>query len=562
MKKTRKLLTMLLSAAMIGGLLSGCGSSGDSADTNDAATEAAEAEESTKIDQGDAIGGTVTNENVAEGEETEVDVINVGIEADPGELSPFGPSNTGRKDTLNAFYQSLAYSLNGEIVGVMFSDYEIGGDDDAPYLEMHLYDYIHDAAGNAITAEDVKFCLDKGKELGNLADLNIVDSAEVIDDYTVRFNFGHELYLNDIENVFNNLLIVDKDAYEASPDGMATDPVSTSRYQVSNYQPGYCLTLERNDNYWQTDDSLVADRDKGNVKTINYYILTESSKMSEALENGSIDMSWALSTDDIDHITATGKYWLFQSRDDLCDYLFFNCTEGHATSDVNLRTALYYAVNSEVVINSVYGGAAERMYDMAAQKAPDAPDSWTTEENYYQFNLDKAKEYLDKWGGDPASLNLVILGSNDTSTNNEIELMQSFFSAIGVSSELKPVDSAQINTFMDDDTAWDVLVCKNATNAYVPNLWKNLLSAENYAWGGTRNFVYDDELQDIINTARSLNGHSEETVQKGHEYIIENAYGYGLCNFMCNYVVPSNCTDVVSSFKGAILPGGCTYIAQ
>lgn len=544
-----KSIALALTVLMAVGALAGCGSSDSSS-----------AEETTEVTQADAMNENISKETDADAVEVKMDVVNVGIEADPGELSPFGPSNTGRKDVLSNIYQGLAHVINGEVVGIMFDSYELNTDGDLPYLEMHLYDYIHDAAGNPVTASDVKFSLDKAKELGNITDVLIVDNAEVIDEYTVRFYFSRKLALNDMESIFNNLYIVTEAAYEASGDGMATMPVSTARYQVKEYTSGYCITLMENENYWQTDESLIADRDKANVSEINFYVLTETSQMSVALENGSIDMSWAVSTDDISHFTSTDDYWLFQSTDDLCDYVFCNASEDHATADVNLRIAIYYAINSEAVVESVYGGNAYVMYDMAAQKAPDAQDSWMEEENYYRFDLEKAQEYLDAWGGDPASLNLKILGSNETSSANEIQLIQAFLSAIGITSEVVAYDSAQINTAMDDPTTWDILVCKNATNAYVPNLYKNLLSAENFSYGGTRGFVFDDTLQELINTACDEELHSDETVKAARDYIIENAYGYGLCNFKSNYVVTTDCSTVVTSFKGAILPGACTYV--
>lgn len=548
-KSARNLVALLLSLVFVVSLMAGCAANEGNESTNGTAAPT--------LNQANAANEVVANEN-AEGDTVQRDVVNVGIQADLGDLSPFGASNTGKKDALNCFYQPLAHTIDGEIVGVLFYDYEIGGTDDKPYLDMYLYDYIYDAAGNHLTASDIKFCLEKGQELGNLPDLNAVESAEVIDTYIVRFNFATELYMNDINNVFDNLNIVTQAAYEASPDGMATNPVTTAHYQVTEYTPGYCLTVQRNENYWQTDESLISVRDQANVNTINYYILTESNQMSLALENGSIDMSWAVTTDDIEHFTSTDEYWLFQATDNLCDLLDFNCSEGRATADVNLRTALYYAINQEAIIEAIYGGAAFRMYDCAAMKCPDALESWATEDNYYQYSVDKAKEYLEAWGGDPASLNLKILCQNDSAQSNEAQLIQGFFSAIGVTSTIEPYDSAQYNTAMDAGD-WDVLLFQNASAAYAPNLWKNIMAAENYSWGGTRNFVYDDQLQELIRTARSLSGHSEESVQAAHEYIIDNAYAYGICNFKVNYVITSDCSSVVCSFKGAVLPGACTY---
>lgn len=51
--------------------------------------------------------------------------------------------------------------------------------------------------------------------------------------------------------------IVTQAAYEASPDQMAVDPVTTSPYRVTSYQTGSKITMEYTGAYWQTDESLV-----------------------------------------------------------------------------------------------------------------------------------------------------------------------------------------------------------------------------------------------------------------------------------------------------------------
>lgn len=493
-----------------------------------------------------------------EAESVQRDVINVGINADLGDLSPWGALNTGKTATAQNLYQPLAHvNDDGEIVGVLMKDYEVS--EDGSYMDCHLYDYIYDSEGNHLTASDVVFSFNTCSEFGNIGGIGFVESSEAIDDYTVRFHFADQLYVYDIETLFEELPIVTQAAYEASPDGMASQPVSTSPYKVSEYTAGYILTLEKRDDYWQTDESLIHERDKANVDTINFYILTESTQMSLALENGSIDMSWSVSADDIERFEESGDFWLFESPDDLCNELFLNCAEGHSTTDVNLRKAIYYAVNSEAILQGVYKGKAILNYDTAAAKAPDFQEAWATEDNYYQYSPEKAQEYLETWGGDPGSLNLQILASNEETTSNIAQMIQGFLGQIGITSEIRIADSANFNTIAYDSEQWDVLVTNKATSNYCVTNWKNCFSKDYFTWGGTINFAYDDELQELVSTARTESTHNEETVSAVHEYIVDNAYGYGLVNLVNNYVIPSYITDVVCSYKGAVMPGACTY---
>ncbi|MDL2319450.1 ABC transporter substrate-binding protein, partial [Eubacteriales bacterium OttesenSCG-928-A19] len=284
------------------------------------------------------------------------DVVNVGINADPGDLSPWGPNSTGRTATTDNLYQSLAVCAGGEIYGVLMKEYVLA--EDESYMDVYLYDYIHDSAGNHMTASDIVFSFDKCIELGNVNGLSYIDSAEAIDDYTVRFNFGKTLYVYDLETLFETFYIVTEAAYEASADGMSTMPVTTFPYKVTDYTSGYLLTLEKVDDYWQTDEAAIHPRHKANVNTINYYIITETAQMTMALENGSIDMSWAVSTDDLyvfqEGGSQAGNYWVHQAPDNLVMQLFANCSDDKATSNVDLRKAIYYAVDSNIVLQSVY----------------------------------------------------------------------------------------------------------------------------------------------------------------------------------------------------------------
>lgn len=462
-----------------------------------------------------------------------------------------------KKAVKKATALGLAHIVDGEIVGVLMKDYDLA--EDESYVDVHLYDYIKDAAGNPLTASDVKFSYDTCVSIGNINGLNFIDGCEVIDTYTVRFNFNTVLYVYDLETLFETLYIVTQASYEASPDGMITRPVSTAAYQVSDYTAGYVVTCTKNGNYWQTDESLINDRDRANVDTINYYILTESTQMSTALQTGTIDMSWAVNNDDLETITSGGKFWLYQAPDNLVNELFLNCSEGHATSDVNLRKAIYYAINAEVINQSVYNGNGILCYDTAAPKAPDWQDAWQNEDNYYHYDLEKAKQYLSDWGGDPASLKLIILSSNDTALSNVAQMVGGFLGQLGIPYEMLSVDSANFNTYLYEPSQWDVVITNKATGNFCTTSWRNCFSKSYFSWGGTIGFAFDDKLQDLLDTARLLSTHSDETVNAVHQYIVEQAYGYGILDTVDNYIVTNDCTNVVTSYKGAVLPGACTY---
>ena len=68
-------------------------------------------------------------------------------------------------------------------------------------------------------------------------------------------------------------------------------PVTTAAYQVKEMIAGSTITLEKNKDYWQTDDSKRSSVSTTNVDTIVYKVVTEASQMATAIQTGDIDVA-------------------------------------------------------------------------------------------------------------------------------------------------------------------------------------------------------------------------------------------------------------------------------
>jgi ABC-type transport system substrate-binding protein len=488
-------------------------------------------------------------------------VVNVGINADPGSLAPWANANTGRTAIMEQLFETLAHRVGSEIIPVIMKSYQIAGDGKS--MDVVIWDTIYDSAGNHITARDVVFSYNRAKELQAVRNLTFIDRAETAGDYTARFHFNRALLIYDIESLFEGLAIVSQKAYEASPDGMATTPVSTGRYRVTKYTSGYIVTLEKNDAYWQKDESRIYARNQANTQTINYYIITEPSQMTMALEQGSIDMSWGVSNSDLYIFDKGGpqsaKYKVLKVADNLVMQFFCNGSTGKPTENEDLRKAIYYAVNKEVVLQSVYNGNGSVVYDTARPACPDYNPAWEKQDNFYHYNLDKAKEYLAKSGYRPGQLTLTLLVEGTETSANLAVLIQSFLSQIGINVRINTVQASILISTSQDANAWDLLLQGYAASSYVPAGYAYVFDANNYSWGGTICFIKDDRFQNLLSAARLLATHTQETVDAAHNYIVDHAYGMGLVNYSVNFVVPNWLDDMVLSYKLAILPGGSTY---
>ncbi len=553
--KSRRTLSILLAAAITLGMLSGCGSGSESSETTAQTTEASASDDAQDTE------AASDDSTASSGTSVLKDVVNVGVEADPADLSPFGPETTGRTAVLNNIYESLGHIIDGEFVGVLAKSYDLSEDETT--LTFYLYDNIYDQAGNHFTASDVVFSFNSKVDAGNFSNVDFVGSVEAVDDYTVQFNLTPPLTLTNIANLVQGTYCVTEAAYNASSDGMVTDGIiSTSHYKVEDYQSGYLLTLVRNEDYWQTDESLIPDRNQANVDTINFYVLAESNQRTIALENGTIDMCWSVSSTDLYKFEEggeqSGSYWTSYQSDNLSTVLLFNHSDGHVTTDENLRKAIGYAISADMVVQSIYGGYAETNYDISRSASAGFNEEWTTQDNFQQYDTDKAAQYLAD--SDYSGTTLTLLCNSDSTMTNCATLIQGFLETIGVSVEINSVDSATFNTYLTDDSQWDIALTSTAAETYVTQSWLKHLDYNATGTGKTVSFLKDDTLEELVLNAAYISTTSQENIDACHDYVTENAIILGLANPYLSYVVTNDCQSLCYGYKHEILPGACTYV--
>ena len=548
----KRITALLLVTAMILTLFAGCGSNNQpqatAAAANDPTMEVGSAAEVDVVAKGDG-----TAEHVIR------DSITVGFQSDPADFAPWAANSNGRTNALWGLYQELGHIISGEFVPAIVKEYTIA--EDGKSMTCTIFDYITDSAGNKLTANDVKFSFETGTALGYITGVSMIDEIVVDNDYQFTFKFGKELRLGDLDTIFRTA-IVTQAAYEADPNGMSTNPVGTGPYTLTSYTAGSSFTYTAREDFWQTDENYLCARDRANVKTINYVILAESSQRTMALEQKSIDMCSEISNEDIGEFREggaySGDYWTYGVPDNLSLLIFCNCDSSRLTSNKDLRTAIFYAINAETILQSVYNGNGTNPKSMSPTWGTGYAASVDSEDNYYNYSVDKAKEYLEKAGYNGEELTILTEATGNVA--NSAVLVQAFLSAAGINAKIQSVDSTILQATYTNPDGWDILLTQNACNTYAVTAF-NPLSSDRYTTG-TINHIYDDKLQELLATAYAMSTAGEESFKALHDYVIENAYGMNLVNYTTTYVVPSFMDSVCLSYKKSFIPGGCTYIEQ
>ncbi len=554
MKRYKKLLACGVVAVLGVSLLAGCGSSDDSssdtaaADASSSEEETAAAEEATET-----AGGTR-------------DTLVIGLSQDFNDISPFGTMSTMRNATQYNFYEFMAVRKD---FGAALEDMElecakeINQVDDLTY-EIEMYDYIYDTEGNHLTAEDYAWDCIYMRDTGNYERLtSYMADATATGDYTVEIELTEGAPLGGIEYILHTVPLISQEAYEGSGDEMATKPIGTGPYYVDEMIPGSTLTLKKNEDYWQTDDSLRSAMSGQNVDEIVFKVVTEASQLSTALQTGDVDASTYLDPTVLDTFYVNGEavdgYRVEEVKSNMfCDLLPNMSSESILSESEELREAIYYAIDADSILTVACSGYGFRMNAMANPIASDYNTDWDARD-YYEYDPEKAQELLDESGIDPSSVNLTILLPQGY--DNIAEVMYSNLTEnLGIGVELVSVEDALYQTYKFDPTQWDLLIDQKGTSDFTTAAWSMLFDARSFEGNVTANFIADDELQARMEAAMTPATHGSDTVNALEDYLEENAYAYGLY-VTSNYIVMRD--DVMSDvdfFNGIyLMPGCCTY---
>lgn len=344
---------------------------------------------------------------------------------------------------------------------------------------------------------------------------------------------------------------------------MSSKPVATGPYVIEEMVPGSTLSLSKNENYWQTDENAVSEMSGQNIDKIVYRVVTESSQMQTALQTGDVDVAQYTDTTILDTFYADGEavsgYDVYAVNSNMMFSLLPNMSSESVVSEsVELREAIFRAIDKEAVLKAACGGYGSTLSAMANTLCSDYVDSWS-ENDYFDYDPDQAKALLEESGVDLSGTTLTILTTPQMNLDTVAEVIQAQLEEIGISSEIVSVEDALYQTYKLDPTQWDLMLDIKGTDDYVTFPW-NLLFDNRSFDGVTANFIADDELQTRFEACVNIDTHSEDTVAAFEEYLEENAYCLGLYSTSNYIVTKAGVFSEPDYLKGMFLiPGNCTY---
>lgn len=324
--------------------------------------------------------------------------------------------------------------------------------EDDTHILIKLRQGITDTKGNELTASDVLF------DLANISNsvyssmyTNIdIEGSEILDDYTLRLAqykpFSFQIALLEAVQLY------DEDSYKESEDGMLLSPVGYGAYYLDSYVAGAECVVKAREDYWGGELEL---------KTVTFQTITDDTQRKNALIAGDVDFAEGISYSDVDSINQNKGTSIFQKEGFASNGIIFNMDQVSAASDIHLRRAIAYAIDTASLISVSYNNLATEPISMFSTGCTDYEEETWKEiageyGDYYAYNLEKAKEELEQ-SQYPEGLTIQAVHYTTNGGDKNSQLVQAMLESVGIHVEITAFDGATFNDMLvNEPEKWDI----------------------------------------------------------------------------------------------------------
>ena len=281
--------------------------------------------------------------------------------------------------------------------------------DDGTQLTITLRDGLTFHSGAPVTSADVLASLNRFREAAGIGASfkAVTQGLEAVDDKTILIK------LNSPSPIVPGLLTGAQAAIMSAASLVDASPTQATRgldctgpYTLTSYQPDQGAVLTRWEDYKARSEpsSAQAGMKHAYADTIEIKLMPEASVRRDSLITGELDVGMELPTDFYDALVNSGTAEPVVVENNQSLTVVFNTKQGVA-SDVNLRRAIYYALDKDPIMLASVGNP--EFYTLDPSWIPDQNSFWYTTagvpEGYEKAQPEKAKEFLaqSSYKGEP-----------------------------------------------------------------------------------------------------------------------------------------------------------------
>jgi peptide/nickel transport system substrate-binding protein len=357
--------------------------------------------------------------------------------------------------------------------------------------------------GTPLDAEAVKFTFERLIKIGKGPStyFSEIESVEVVNDYTVRFNLKYPFapFLSTLAT--NAASIINPSVIKYQKDGdlaqgwLAEHIDGSGPFQLVEWEKDQRVVLEVKLNYWG---------EKPKVKKVIIRVIPESTNQRMALEIGDVDIAAGILIDQIPPLEENPQVIVRKYPSMFVDYVYIN-TQRSPLDNPKVRQALSYAVDYQSIIQYVLKGYGVQM------RGPIPKGMWGHSEKITQYSRDvkKAQQLLGE-AGYPNGFSINFMFSSYRPTwEQETLIIQSNLADIGVKVNLQQLANPVMRDKIDRgefDLCMGVWSPDFADPYMFMNYW---FDSSKFGLSGNRAFYKSEKVGELIRKAGVLTEREE-----------------------------------------------------
>ncbi|MDR1589879.1 MAG: ABC transporter substrate-binding protein [Oscillospiraceae bacterium] len=512
MKKTRRLLAILLALLFTLPILASCNGGGNG-DSSSPATDSSPSQDAPVVSDAPPSDSADAPPDPGSGANADR-TLNIAASQDSGTLYPLGVTG-GFVGILYCLYEPLYDTMaDGSRKWVLAT--ALDRVTDLQYT-LKIREGVNFSNGNPLTAEDVMFSMELCRDNPQFnLNVKVVDfeKTKVTDDFTIDLHYTE--FNASQEPGFASMFVIDKESFDEV--SLSRNPIGTGPYTVSDYVVNNHLSVTARDDYWG---------EPAKIKNIEFKVINEDSQIINALETHDVDMS-LIQISDADFVKDTLGYDVTISNAGYNYITLFSMQPGNPLESKEARWAVSHAINREDIAELLFKGRSEITDYPASEAMYDFEPRFADINETYSIGYDpqRATELAEQTGLIGKTLRIITNGSSPYNTIAEI--VQANLIDIGINADIINYDQATYFPMMMDANNFEIAIFNpSAPSMLAVDVLAMYLTFIPLGWEGPDRDRYGELSQSAISTADPAE--RSDKLFEAIKYFVDFDPWYGLC---------------------------------
>lgn len=282
--------------------------------------------------------------------------------------------------------------------------------------------------GQKLTSDDVKTTFDRvieDKSLLRASNFTSFESISCPDDYTVEFHLSSPSGV--MLMVLSTFPVCSGEQWREKGTDMFKENIGTGPWKFVSWDPGQQIVFERAESYWGECTS--------NCDRIIYKNITEDTTRVSGLRTGELDFIDSVPADQKELLSGEG--FVMDSTLSMDQLLVgFRCVDS-VFADFNVRQALNHAIDRQALVESIMQGGRAASWPVGK-----GVNGFDESSPVPEYNVELAKEYLEKSGYQGETINLIGPIGNYPRIDEILQAVTSMLMDAGFAVKLEPLEGA------------------------------------------------------------------------------------------------------------------------